>query len=152
MSIQNSIVTAVPGDSPSDPIDIGLGETTGTLPGPAVDGSIWYNITLAAGDYKFNLTGPGGTDFDLDLYNSTLNYIGGAYEVIYPDIFVIYGLEGDDYFINIYNATETIGTGDFNLDITELVPTPGDSPFNSITIGLGETTGTLPGPAVDGSS
>ncbi|MFX1507564.1 MAG: hypothetical protein ACFFDC_15880, partial [Promethearchaeota archaeon] len=148
MLIQNNIVIAVPGDSSSDPIDIGLGKTTGTLPGPAADGSIWYNITLAAGDYHFNLTGPGGTNFDLDIYNSTLDYIGGVYGFTYPDISAIYGLEEDNYFINVYNAT---GTGDFTLDITELVPTPGDSPSNPIIIGLGETTGTLPGPAIDGS-
>ena len=96
------------------PIPIGLGDTVGPITAP--DESIWYNISLAAGDYQFSLSGPEGTNFDLFLYNSNLGYISTSVNPEYPDIYRGYSLIVDNYFIEIYASN---GTGTFTLTVSE---------------------------------
>ena len=132
------------------PTPISLGDTVDSLPGSYTDGSIWYNISLAAGDYHFSLTGPDGTDFNLDLFDKAttwpykgLSTIGRTNGTVYPDIVTVLGLGVGLYYIQVYNVT---GTGSFTLNIAT-----GEDPTNARPINLGEFVGNLPGPAVDDS-
>ena len=146
LSFQTTVANAQ-GENPANAIPISLGGTVGDMLGPAADGSIWYVIHLSAGDYEFSLTGPGGTDFDLDLFDSNEVYITGAYDEVYPDKFFVLDLEAGDFYINVYANS---GTGAFTLNIAEYTRVDGDYYDNPIRINLDDTIGNMPGPGASG--
>lgn len=146
-SLQVTIVQAVPGesagaeDSFNNPLGITLGQTNGTLPGPATDGSIWYNIPLDTGNYTFNLTGATMTNFSLRLIDSIVCDPPAA-SCVDPIITMV--VSGDfanfeilttrNYLIQIFNLTSV--TGAFTLDITLFTPAGIDEFSNPIFIVL----------------
>lgn len=138
--------SAVPGESSDEPITIFEGITQGTLPGPDKDGGIWYSIALN-GHYYFSLDALFSTDFDMGVYSDSMVLVGEADNNLYPDVLKAYNLVGD-YFINVYPYS---GSGDFDLNITSFVATPGEDPGAPIDIEEGITEGLLPGPAEDHS-
>ncbi len=146
-SFQYTLIQADPGDSIQNAISITTGNTDGTLPGPASDNSVWYKISLSSGNYIWSLTGPVGTDFDLDLFDSNSVYLEGAYHDTYPDSFLTIDLGSGSYYINVYTSS---GTGTFTLSISAYTRVPGDYYDNPIRINIGNTTGTMLGPGTSG--
>ncbi|MFW9778109.1 MAG: hypothetical protein ACFFE8_04580 [Candidatus Heimdallarchaeota archaeon] len=146
LSFQTSTVNAQ-GEDPSNAIVIILGDTFGNLPGPSTDGSVWYSITLTAGDYQISITAQEGTDFDLDMYDNSLGFIEGGYHDYYPDRFFALDLAADTYFINVYAIS---GTGAFTLNVAKYTRVPGDNYDNPIRTYSGNTIGNMLGPGIDG--
>lgn len=135
---------AVPGENTGEAITIFEGITQGTLPGPDIDGGIWYKITLD-GHYYFSLDALFSTDFDMGIYSDSMVLVGEADNNLYPDIWKAYNLVGE-YFINVYPYS---GSGDFDLNVTSFVAIPGEDLEVPINIEEGITEGLLPGPSDD---
>ena len=135
---------SINGESISSPIIINEGVTSGSLPGPGLNGEIWYYTTLA-GNYQLNLTGTGGTNYDLYFYAKNGTLLDSSMTANYPEIITPTNLNGD-YFIEVLPVS---GSGSFSLNITTL-STPGESILVPLVIGTGLTSGSLPGPGVGG--
>ncbi|MHA2252791.1 MAG: hypothetical protein ACXAD7_20685 [Candidatus Kariarchaeaceae archaeon] len=148
-SLEITKLPSYPGDSFYNPILISPGITIGDLSGPS-DNLIYYNISLV-GNFKFNLTGPVDTDFDMYLYNEKREIIDYAESnnllYIYPELMTVYALNGT-YVVEIIGYS---GIGSFALNITEFALLPGDHHTNAIKTDQLIIRDNLPGPGMDGS-
>ncbi|MCE7734160.1 MAG: hypothetical protein GPJ54_04720 [Candidatus Heimdallarchaeota archaeon] len=119
--LSTSNADTVLGDTYTNPVDITTGDTNGTLPGPAPDGSIWYSVNLT-GSYTFSLDGPVMTDFDFIIYTistetGNLTSLRTANDTTYPDNVVITEIPSITFLINVYDVYDD--GGDFVLTISE---------------------------------
>ncbi|MHA2248783.1 MAG: hypothetical protein ACXAD7_00405 [Candidatus Kariarchaeaceae archaeon] len=143
------------GDSEDSPITVEVGNTTGTLPGPASDGSIWYQLTIykAFQLYKIWLFYPTSRNFAFSTYkvaednanligNSYFNGTSGdsAYHVYYLDN--KYG----DILINCYTGNNDIVSVEKNFTLKVQFIPPSERPqhssalYSSYSISLGTST------------
>lgn len=133
----NFTVIGSPGESPDDPIPIDEGITLGTVNNTE---SLWYSINLE-GNYEISLNASVSADFDMALYNSSLDVVQTATSPSYPDIMTIYSRYGLHY-IEVYPYN---GDGDFILNVTSFPVILGDSERNPILISEGTIQQTLDG-------
>lgn len=108
----------------------------------AVKQNIWYNLTLD-GNYIFTLNGLQGVDFDMYLYNSSLNIVESSHKSIFPDEILVYNYTGVYYL----RVEAWAGIGTFSLNMTSYLSQLGDHITNAIPITGNLYDAQLPGPA-----
>ncbi|MBN2228248.1 MAG: PPC domain-containing protein, partial [Candidatus Thorarchaeota archaeon] len=128
------------GSSFADSKTLLFGLNSDSLPGPAPDDSIYYEIGLSAGqDVDFTLQGEAGTDFDLYLYDASQTLVDISSLSSYPEQISVSVTTAQGYFVKVSPYS---GTGDFNLSVSS----SGDSFSDTISLPLDGIEGILPGP------
>ncbi|MCG3217870.1 MAG: hypothetical protein KAR35_02635, partial [Candidatus Heimdallarchaeota archaeon] len=159
LTAESSLPSVLPEDGSSalnaTPIT-GNGTYTGEapLPGPQIDAwntTMYYKVELIVGEHvKLNLTGDAGTDFDLFVYNSTLDFVIESMTELYPEV-VSFDVNITDTYYIIIAEYYLSDPGNYSLTVEILEGPNGDSFANAIPITEGIYIGAspLPGPFYD---
>jgi len=113
ISILSNISTNVIGNSFSDPILADIGENVGYFSG--IDSVyLWF---LATGTFIFSLNGPGGSNFDMTIYDGNRNILSIATGTNYPD--EVIASSSNTFYIRVYGAADNVIAGPFSVTISE---------------------------------
>jgi ribosomal protein L40E len=107
-----------PGSSFDMAIPIEIGNTTGMVPGPAFDQSIWYKITVD-GNYTLTLyADDDGIDLDMYVYDADYDLFTSALSYDNPENLTLIDVHGE-YYIKI--KSNYLKLGEFTLSFYEKV-------------------------------
>ncbi|MCH8907612.1 MAG: hypothetical protein IH840_11020, partial [Candidatus Heimdallarchaeota archaeon] len=144
----------VPGEDASNAIPLMPGDHyLDAMPGPSSSNGYWFVYDLGtayqSGDYQFRITveNPTGTNFDLRIYDTDLNFVDEAFSFNNPEFVQIKSIQA----IHYVHAVPTSGSGNFDFEVIDF-GLRGDDPANGMYLRLNEPLiGILPGPASDES-
>jgi len=110
--------TLTGGDSFENALLISAGIYDSLMPGPdPIDGSAWFRISVPAGKFLIVtiMSGAGGSDFDIYLYDPSGTFLTAAIKSTYPDSCSTYAQDAGHYRIRIYPYD---GSGSFTFNVT----------------------------------